>query len=46
MFARSDQTTDSETFYHSIIRLLDDPEEAAEVLKLISWWNKLSTFAC
>ncbi|RXW14333.1 hypothetical protein EST38_g11517 [Candolleomyces aberdarensis] len=40
VFTRSDKDTDSETFYRSIIDLLDDPKEDAEVKELLSWWNK------
>jgi hypothetical protein len=32
--------TDSETFYNSILNLLEDPEEAAEVEDLLNWWNR------
>jgi hypothetical protein len=40
VFSRSDLVTDSETFYNSIIDLLEDPEEQAEVRLLLGWWNK------
>ncbi|RXW13844.1 hypothetical protein EST38_g12010 [Candolleomyces aberdarensis] len=40
VFTRSDRDTDSETFYRSILELLDDPKEDAEVKELLSWWNK------
>ena len=32
--------TDSETFYISILSLLEDPEEKEEVHDLLSWWNR------
>ena len=31
--------TDSETFYKSLLGLLDDPEEKEEVNALLSWWD-------
>ncbi|KZP06421.1 hypothetical protein FIBSPDRAFT_966463 [Athelia psychrophila] len=39
VFARTDTITDSERFYHSILELLNDPEEAKEVGELLSWWD-------
>ncbi|KAH6866052.1 hypothetical protein BKA70DRAFT_1135013 [Coprinopsis sp. MPI-PUGE-AT-0042] len=39
-FSRSDSVTDSETFYNSMIDLLEDPEEQAEVRLLLAWWNR------
>ena len=32
--------TDSELFYNSILDLLEDPDECAEVDDLLSWWNR------
>ncbi|KAG1877329.1 hypothetical protein F4604DRAFT_1680348 [Suillus subluteus] len=32
-------TQDSETFYHSLLDLLEDPEESKEVDELLTWWN-------
>ncbi|KAG1732426.1 uncharacterized protein EDB91DRAFT_1238763 [Suillus paluster] len=29
----------SSTFYHSLLDLLEDPEESKEVDKLLTWWN-------
>ncbi|KAG1764999.1 hypothetical protein EDD22DRAFT_978875 [Suillus occidentalis] len=29
----------SETFYHSLLDLLEDPEESKEVDELLTWWN-------
>lgn len=40
VFSRTDTATDSETFYLSILELLEDPEEKSEVEELISWWNR------
>ncbi|KAG1888622.1 hypothetical protein F4604DRAFT_1877202 [Suillus subluteus] len=40
VFSRTDTTTDSETFYHSLLNLLEDPEESKEVDKLLTWWNR------
>ena len=39
VFSRSDTTTDFERFYGSVLQLLDDPEEKAEVDNLLMWWN-------
>ncbi|KAH6868958.1 hypothetical protein BKA70DRAFT_1452313 [Coprinopsis sp. MPI-PUGE-AT-0042] len=39
VFSRTDGVTDSETFYNSIIILLEDPEEHNEVNRLLKWWN-------
>jgi hypothetical protein len=46
VFSRTDTTTDSETFYHSLLDLLEDPEEVKEVDELLTWWNRyfLSSF--
>ncbi|KAG2092933.1 uncharacterized protein F5147DRAFT_747980 [Suillus discolor] len=33
-------TTDSETFYHSLLDLLEDPDERGEVTDLFVWWNR------
>ena len=40
VFSRTDTTTDSETFYLSILDLFEDPEEQDEVRNLLSWWNR------
>ncbi|KAG2091808.1 uncharacterized protein F5147DRAFT_748065 [Suillus discolor] len=40
VFSRTDTTTDSETFYHSLLDLLEDPEESKEVHELLTWWNR------
>ncbi|KAG2054381.1 hypothetical protein BDR06DRAFT_982439 [Suillus hirtellus] len=39
VFSQTDTTTDSETFYHSLLDLLEDPEEYKEIDKLLTWWN-------
>jgi hypothetical protein len=39
-FSRTDRITDSEFFYASIIDLLEDPEEQAEVRQLLAWWDR------
>ncbi|KAH6886091.1 hypothetical protein BKA70DRAFT_1123289, partial [Coprinopsis sp. MPI-PUGE-AT-0042] len=40
IFSCADTETDSETFYNSVLDLLEDPEEQEEVRDLLSWWNK------
>ncbi|KAH6897576.1 hypothetical protein BKA70DRAFT_1116126 [Coprinopsis sp. MPI-PUGE-AT-0042] len=40
IFSRNDLQTDSERFYNSILNLLEDPEELAEVKQLLSWWDR------
>jgi hypothetical protein len=35
-----DISTDSETFYSSVLDLLDYPEECEEVDELLAWWNR------
>ncbi|KAG2752732.1 hypothetical protein P692DRAFT_201838219 [Suillus brevipes Sb2] len=40
VFSRTDTTTDSETFYYSLLDLLEDPEECQEVNELLMWWNR------
>ncbi|KAG1758762.1 hypothetical protein EDD22DRAFT_956575 [Suillus occidentalis] len=39
VFSRTDTTTDSETFYHSLLDVLEDPDESKEVDELLMWWN-------
>ncbi|KAG1758576.1 hypothetical protein EDD22DRAFT_783721, partial [Suillus occidentalis] len=39
MFSQTDTTTDSETFYHSLLDLLEDLEECKKVDELLTWWN-------
>ncbi|KAG2757845.1 hypothetical protein P692DRAFT_201858825 [Suillus brevipes Sb2] len=40
VFSRTNTTTDSEMFYHSLLDLLEDPEECQEVDELLTWWNR------
>ncbi|TEB26890.1 hypothetical protein FA13DRAFT_1635440, partial [Coprinellus micaceus] len=40
VFSRTDRETDSETFYTSVLELLEDPEEQDEVKPLMLWWNQ------
>ncbi|KAG2141981.1 hypothetical protein DEU56DRAFT_734009 [Suillus clintonianus] len=40
VFSRTDTVTDSENFYHSILDLLEDPEEIEEVSDLMTWWTR------
>lgn len=40
MFSRTDTVTNSETFYHSLLDLLEDPDEHGEVTGLLLWWNR------
>ncbi|KAG2056215.1 hypothetical protein BDR06DRAFT_981606 [Suillus hirtellus] len=39
VFSRTDTVTDSETFYHSLLDLLEDQDESREVTELLLWWN-------
>ncbi|RXW12519.1 hypothetical protein EST38_g13335 [Candolleomyces aberdarensis] len=38
-FCRTDRDTDSETFYTSLLELLEDLDEEEEIKALLSWWN-------
>ncbi|KAG1769425.1 hypothetical protein EDD22DRAFT_996534 [Suillus occidentalis] len=40
VFSRTDTATDSETFYHSLLDLLEDTDESKEVNELLIWWNR------
>ncbi|KAG1882190.1 hypothetical protein F4604DRAFT_1921918 [Suillus subluteus] len=40
VFSRTDTATDSETFYHSLLDLMEDPDEKGEVIDLLVWWNR------
>ncbi|KAG1803219.1 hypothetical protein EV424DRAFT_1331093 [Suillus variegatus] len=40
VFSRTDTVTDSENFYHSILDLLEDPDESEEVIDLMTWWTR------
>ncbi|KAG1803417.1 uncharacterized protein BJ212DRAFT_1449907 [Suillus subaureus] len=39
VFSHTDTVTDSENFYHSILDLLEDPDEIEEVTDLMTWWT-------
>ncbi|KAG2092958.1 uncharacterized protein F5147DRAFT_747984 [Suillus discolor] len=39
IFSWTNTTTDSETFYHSLLDLFKDPDESKEVDDLLTWWN-------
>ncbi|KAG1725825.1 hypothetical protein EDB19DRAFT_1897710 [Suillus lakei] len=40
VFSRTNTTTDSEMSYHSLLDLLEDPDEFKEVDELLMWWNR------
>ncbi|KAG1854296.1 hypothetical protein F4604DRAFT_1883352 [Suillus subluteus] len=40
LFSHTDTATNSETFYHSLLDLLEDPDEQGEVTDLLVWWNR------
>ncbi|KAG0702402.1 hypothetical protein DFH29DRAFT_982339 [Suillus ampliporus] len=40
VFSCTDMVTDSENFYHSILDLLEDPDENQEVVDLMTWWTR------
>ncbi|KAG1888423.1 hypothetical protein F4604DRAFT_1533067, partial [Suillus subluteus] len=40
VFSQTDTSTDSEMFYHSLLDLLEDPDESKEVDELLTWWNR------
>ncbi|KAG0701182.1 hypothetical protein DFH29DRAFT_982831 [Suillus ampliporus] len=40
VFSRTNTVTDSENFYHSILDLLEDPDESQEVVDLMMWWTR------
>ncbi|TEB21637.1 hypothetical protein FA13DRAFT_1757488 [Coprinellus micaceus] len=39
-FCRTNKDGESELFYHSILELLEDPDEIEEVKALLAWWDK------
>jgi hypothetical protein len=39
-----DTITDSNTFYNSVLSLLEDEEEKDEIRKLLLWWNQYVYF--
>ncbi|KAG1872214.1 hypothetical protein F4604DRAFT_1925822 [Suillus subluteus] len=41
VFSCTDTVTDSKNFYHSILDLLEDPDESEEVGDLMTWWTRL-----
>ncbi|KAG1862687.1 hypothetical protein F4604DRAFT_1882296 [Suillus subluteus] len=40
VFSHTDTVTDSDNFYHSILDLLEDPDENEEVADLMMWWTR------
>jgi hypothetical protein len=40
VFSKSDQVTDSERFYSSVLDLFYDIDERKEVDDLLAWWNR------
>jgi hypothetical protein len=40
VFSKSDNVTDSERFYTTVLDLLEDPDEAKEVDNLLGWWDR------
>jgi hypothetical protein len=40
VFSRTDNVTDSERFYNSLLEILEDPAEQKEVSVLLAWWNR------
>ncbi|KAG1720887.1 hypothetical protein EDB19DRAFT_1646818, partial [Suillus lakei] len=40
VFSRTNTVTDSKNFYHSILDLLEDPDESQEVVDLMTWWTR------
>ncbi|TFK16792.1 hypothetical protein FA15DRAFT_661908 [Coprinopsis marcescibilis] len=40
VFSHTDQETDSELFYSSVLELLEDRGERNEIRELLKWWNK------
>ncbi|KAG6912949.1 hypothetical protein DXG01_010872, partial [Tephrocybe rancida] len=39
-FSRTDNVTDSERFYNSVLETFMDPDDLDEISKLIEWWNR------
>ncbi|KAG0698881.1 hypothetical protein DFH29DRAFT_983712 [Suillus ampliporus] len=39
VLSQTDTSTDSETFYHSLLDLFEDPDELKEFSELLIWWN-------
>ena len=40
VFSRTDNVTDSERFYHSVLEYFEDVDEQQEVEELLVWWNR------
>ncbi|KAG6912261.1 hypothetical protein DXG01_015868, partial [Tephrocybe rancida] len=40
IFSRTDNVTDSERFYNSVLETFMDPDDSDEVAKLLDWWNR------
>ncbi|KAG6913352.1 hypothetical protein DXG01_007502, partial [Tephrocybe rancida] len=40
IFSRTDNMTDSEQFYNSVLEAFMDLDESDEVVKLLEWWNR------
>ncbi|KAJ2911745.1 hypothetical protein MD484_g8668, partial [Candolleomyces efflorescens] len=40
VFSRTDRESDSETFYQTVLELLEDPEEEEEVKELLKFWDQ------
>ncbi|KAG0694063.1 hypothetical protein DFH29DRAFT_985362 [Suillus ampliporus] len=40
VFSHTDTVMDSKNFYHSILDLLEDPDESEEVVDLMMWWMR------
>ena len=40
VFSRTDITTDTETFYNSVMDYFEDPDEEEGVQELLVWWNR------
>ncbi|KAG2364137.1 hypothetical protein BDR07DRAFT_1450443 [Suillus spraguei] len=43
VFSHTDMVTGSNNFYHSILDLLEDPDETEEVADLMMWWMQFMT---
>ncbi|KAG1731019.1 hypothetical protein EDB19DRAFT_1896981 [Suillus lakei] len=45
VLSHMDTITNSENFYHSILDLLEDPDESEEVADLMMWWTRFHTIS-
>lgn len=43
IFSRTDNTTDSERFYNTVLELFELTEEKEEIDNLLTWWNRCVT---